>query len=89
MQRDKNHPSIVMWSLGNSLGGLHLYTELFDRYPVLQGGFIWDWVDQSLWNTAADGTRYMAYDGDSTNQYTRVIFAGMVFCWLTVRFRRS
>ncbi|MGG1516341.1 glycoside hydrolase family 2 TIM barrel-domain containing protein [Paenibacillus oryzisoli] len=51
-------------AMGNSLGGLHLYTELFDRYPVLQGGFIWDWVDQSLWKTEKDGTTYMAYGGD-------------------------
>ncbi|MCM3628263.1 DUF4981 domain-containing protein [Paenibacillus glycanilyticus] len=51
-------------AMGNSLGGLHLYTELFDQYPVLQGGFIWDWVDQSLWNTDADGNKYMAYGGD-------------------------
>ncbi|MBM7564148.1 glycoside hydrolase family 2 TIM barrel-domain containing protein [Paenibacillus sacheonensis] len=51
-------------AMGNSLGGLHLYTELFDRYPVLQGGFIWDWVDQSLWKTEADGKRYLAYGGD-------------------------
>ncbi|NQX60076.1 glycoside hydrolase family 2 TIM barrel-domain containing protein [Paenibacillus qinlingensis] len=51
-------------AMGNSLGGLHIYTELFDRYPVLQGGFIWDWVDQSLWKTEADGTKYMAYGGD-------------------------
>ncbi|WP_189015217.1 glycoside hydrolase family 2 TIM barrel-domain containing protein [Paenibacillus marchantiophytorum] len=51
-------------AMGNSLGGLHLYTELFDHYPVLQGGFIWDWVDQSLWKTEEDGTAYMAYGGD-------------------------
>lgn len=51
-------------AMGSSLGGLHLYTELFDRYPILQGGFIWDWVDQSLWQTAADGKKFMAYGGD-------------------------
>ncbi|OAS14932.1 beta-galactosidase [Paenibacillus oryzisoli] len=51
-------------AMGNSLGGLHLYTELFDRYPILQGGFIWDWVDQSLWQTSSDGKKFMAYGGD-------------------------
>ncbi|MFC5651852.1 glycoside hydrolase family 2 TIM barrel-domain containing protein [Paenibacillus solisilvae] len=51
-------------AMGNSVGGLHLYTELFDRYPVLQGGFIWDWVDQAIWTTKDDGTSYMAYGGD-------------------------
>ncbi|MBW7457599.1 DUF4981 domain-containing protein, partial [Paenibacillus sepulcri] len=51
-------------AMGNSCGGLHHYTELFDRYPVLQGGFIWDWVDQAIWTRNADGVEFMAYGGD-------------------------
>ncbi|GGD46681.1 glycoside hydrolase family 2 TIM barrel-domain containing protein [Paenibacillus nasutitermitis] len=51
-------------AMGNSCGGLHLYTELFDRYPVLQGGFIWDWVDQAIWTKNEAGVEYMAYGGD-------------------------
>ncbi|MFS0725999.1 glycoside hydrolase family 2 TIM barrel-domain containing protein [Paenibacillus sp. 1P07SE] len=51
-------------AMGNSNGGLHLYTELFDKYDILQGGFIWDWVDQSIRTTTADGTEYLAYGGD-------------------------
>lgn len=51
-------------AMGNSCGGLHLYTELFDRYDILQGAFIWDWVDQAIRTRTPDGTEYMAYGGD-------------------------
>ncbi|AZK48403.1 glycoside hydrolase family 2 TIM barrel-domain containing protein [Paenibacillus lentus] len=51
-------------AMGNSCGGLHLYTELFDRYEILQGAFIWDWVDQAIRTQTADGIEYLAYGGD-------------------------
>lgn len=51
-------------AMGNSCGGLHKYWELFDKYPILQGGFIWDWIDQSLIAKTEDGTEYFAYGGD-------------------------
>ncbi len=37
-----------MHAMGNSLGGMKLYTDLEDRYPGYQGGFIWDYIDQVL-----------------------------------------
>lgn len=51
-------------AMGNSCGGLHLYTELFDKYPILQGGFIWDWVDQAIRVQDEDGRSHLAYGGD-------------------------
>ncbi|GGA17335.1 beta-galactosidase [Paenibacillus marchantiophytorum] len=51
-------------AMGNSCGNLSKYWELFDQYPVLQGGFIWDWIDQSIRTTTADGITYQAYGGD-------------------------
>ncbi|MBP3040092.1 DUF4981 domain-containing protein [Bacillaceae bacterium Marseille-Q3522] len=51
-------------SMGNSTGNLFKYTKLFDQYPILQGGFIWDWRDQALWTKTDDGTPYLAYGGD-------------------------
>lgn len=51
-------------AMGNSNGNLFKYTELFDQYPILQGGFIWDWKDQALWKEAEDGTKFLAYGGD-------------------------
>ncbi|MZQ84171.1 DUF4981 domain-containing protein [Paenibacillus sp. 5J-6] len=51
-------------AMGNSCGNLFKYWELFDKYPVLQGGFIWDWIDQSIRTTTPDGVTYQAYGGD-------------------------
>ncbi|MFB9328209.1 glycoside hydrolase family 2 TIM barrel-domain containing protein [Paenibacillus aurantiacus] len=51
-------------AMGNSVGGLDHYTKLFDQYPVIQGGFIWDWVDQAIRQYTEDGKAYMAYGGD-------------------------
>lgn len=51
-------------SMGNSLGGFMKYWDAFRKYPRLQGGFIWDWVDQGLLKTEADGTSWYAYGGD-------------------------
>ncbi|GAE95309.1 beta-galactosidase [Gracilibacillus boraciitolerans JCM 21714] len=50
-------------SIGNSTGNLHKYTELFDQYPCLQGGFIWDWKDQALRHQTEDGIEFLAYGG--------------------------
>lgn len=51
-------------SMGNSTGNLYKYTELFDKYPIIQGGFIWDWKDQALKHVTEDGVEYLAYGGD-------------------------
>ena len=51
-------------AMGNSCGNLYQYTNLFDKYPILQGGFIWDWKDQSLKAKTKDGIEYLAYGGD-------------------------
>ncbi len=51
-------------AMGNSVGNLKEYWDVIDRYPVLQGGFIWDWVDQGLRETTASGEPYWTYGGD-------------------------
>ncbi|WP_438447626.1 glycoside hydrolase family 2 TIM barrel-domain containing protein [Gorillibacterium sp. sgz5001074] len=51
-------------AMGNSCGNLYKYTELFDKYPVIQGGFIWDWVDQAIRTKTPEGVEYLAYGGD-------------------------
>lgn len=51
-------------AMGNSCGGLHLYTELFDKYDIIQGAFIWDWVDQAIRTKTPEGIEYLAYGGD-------------------------
>lgn len=49
---------------GNSGGTIRDYWELFYDHPQSQGGFVWDWVDQSLEVRRADGTIYYGYPGD-------------------------
>ena len=51
-------------AMGNSQGGFKEYWDLFRKYPALQGGFIWDFVDQSPRWKGKDGTMIYAYGGD-------------------------
>lgn len=51
-------------SMGNSTGNLRDYWELIEKYDQLQGGFIWDWVDQGLLITSEQGEPYFGYGGD-------------------------
>ncbi|WP_160724759.1 glycoside hydrolase family 2 TIM barrel-domain containing protein [Bacillus sp. USDA818B3_A] len=51
-------------AMGNSCGNLYKYTDLFEKYPIIQGGFIWDWKDQALLTKTNDGVPYLAYGGD-------------------------
>ena len=51
-------------TMGNSGGGLKEYMEVFESEPVVQGGCIWDWVDQSFREVDAHGKWYWAYGGD-------------------------
>lgn len=51
-------------AMGNSSGNFDEYWEMFDTYRNLQGGFIWDFIDQSIALTAEDGTVYFGYGGD-------------------------
>ncbi len=51
-------------AMGNSVGNLQDYWDVIEKYPALQGGFIWDWVDQGLLTTNEKGEEYWAYGGD-------------------------
>ncbi len=51
-------------AMGNSLGNFKDYWNAFRKYDVLQGGFIWDWVDQGLVGTSENGEKYWGYGGD-------------------------
>lgn len=51
-------------AMGNGPGGLSDYDAIFDRYPRLMGGFIWEWIDHGLTRRDADGTEFAAYGGD-------------------------
>lgn len=50
--------------MGNSNGNLVDYWEIIKKHKALQGGFIWDWVDQGLEKTTLDGNKFWAYGGN-------------------------
>jgi beta-galactosidase len=56
--------------MGNSVGNLIDYWETFEKYKSLQGGFIWDWVDQVIAKKDSNGVKYWAYGGDFGNEFT-------------------
>lgn len=56
-------PSEYAHSMGNSTGNFQDYWDVINKYPQLQGGFIWDWVDQGLWKVDESGKRLFAYGG--------------------------
>lgn len=66
-QKDIYRPFILCeyaHAMGNSVGGLKDYWDVFESEPMAQGGCIWDWVDQSFAETDATGRSYLAYGGD-------------------------
>lgn len=61
-------------AMGNSCGGITLYTELEDKYPKYQGGFIWDYVDQALRVKGPNGATRLSYGGDWGDRPTDYLF---------------
>ena len=59
-------------AMGNSCGAMHKYTELAEREPGYQGGFLWDWADQALYRP--DGT--LGYGGDFDDRPSDGAFSG-------------
>ncbi|WP_394176512.1 glycoside hydrolase family 2 TIM barrel-domain containing protein [Thalassotalea litorea] len=51
-------------AMGNSLGNFQEYWDAFEKYDSLQGGFVWDWIDQTIEQTTDDGIVFQAYGGD-------------------------
>lgn len=63
----KNRPLILCeyaHAMGNSQGGFKEYWDLIRKYPKLQGGFIWDYVDQGLRGFTPEGAMIYTYGGD-------------------------
>ncbi len=62
-----NRPFIMVeycHAMGNSCGGLQDYMEVFEKYPQLQGGCIWDFVDQTIIQYDENGKKWYAAGGD-------------------------
>ncbi|OMQ21868.1 beta-galactosidase [Serratia oryzae] len=81
---DEHRPLILCeyaHAMGNSFGGFDRYWQAFRKHPRLQGGFVWDWVDQGLTRLGDDGQRYWAYGGDfgDTPNDRQFCLNGLVF----------
>ena len=66
-EEDPNRPLIICeyaHAMGNSLGHFSEYWEVIESYDHAQGGFIWDWVDQGIFQQDDNGRFYYAYGGD-------------------------
>ena len=68
-------------AMGNSCGAMHKYTELTDREPRYQGGFIWDYIDQSIYKKDRYGKWFLTYGGDFGDRPTDGDFSGNDICY--------
>lgn len=84
LSTDPDKPYIsceYMHAMGNSCGGMKLYTDLEDRYEKYQGGFIWDYIDQSVEGVCDHGEKILRYGGDFDDRATDYEFCtnGIVY----------
>lgn len=77
-------------AMGNSCGAMHKYTDLSDEELLYQGGFIWDYIDQTLYKKDRYGKEFQAYGGDFGERPTDYSFSanGIVYGETESRLRR-
>lgn len=79
LEKDRSRPFICCeytHAMGNSCGAMDKYTDLTDTEPLYQGGFIWDYIDQSIEKKDRYGNPYQAYGGDFDERPTDYNFSG-------------
>lgn len=79
LAKDRSKPFICCeytHAMGNSCGAMHKYTDLTDTEPLYQGGFIWDYIDQSIYKKDRYGKEFQAYGGDFGERPTDYNFSG-------------
>lgn len=79
LAKDSSKPFILCeyaHAMGNSCGAMHKYTDLTDTEPKYQGGFIWDYIDQSIYKKDRYGKEYLAYGGDFDDRPCDYNFSG-------------
>ncbi len=79
LAKDRSKPFICCeytHAMGNSCGAMHKYTDLTDTEPLYQGGFIWDYIDQSIYKKDRYGRDFQAYGGDFGERPTDYNFSG-------------
>lgn len=79
LEKDRSKPFICCeytHAMGNSCGAMHKYTDLTDTEPLYQGGFIWDYIDQSIYKKDRYGKEFLAYGGDFNDRPCDYNFSG-------------
>lgn len=79
LKKDRSKPYICCeytHAMGNSCGAMHKYTDLTDTEVLYQGGFIWDYIDQSIYKKDRYGKEFQAYGGDFGERPTDYEFSG-------------
>ena len=79
LQENKDKPMILceyIHTMGNSGGAMHKYIELMSKHEHYQGGFIWDFIDQSLLKKNRYGKAFQAYGGDFDDRPNDSNFCG-------------
>lgn len=79
LENDPPKPYIsceYMHNMGNSLGGMESYISLIDEFPMYQGGFIWDYMDQAMWYVNPNGKKVLGYGGDFGDRQSDYNFSG-------------
>ncbi len=79
LAKDSSKPFICCeytHAMGNSCGAMHKYTDLTDAELKYQGGFIWDYIDQSIYKKDRYGKEFQAYGGDFGERPTDYNFSG-------------
>ena len=78
LAKDRSKPFICCeytHAMGNSCGAMHKYTDLTDTEPLYQGGFIWDYIDQTICKKDRYGNEFQAYGGDFDERPTDYNFS--------------
>lgn len=79
LEHDPQKPYLLceyMHDMGNSIGGMESYISLLDEFPMYQGGFIWDYIDQAIYRRDVDGREVLGYGGDFGDRPTDYAFSG-------------
>lgn len=80
LENNPSKPFILceyMHDMGNSLGGMKPYMDLPEEYPLYQGGFIWDYIDQAIFvQDEISGEKVLRYGGDFDDRPSDYEFSG-------------
>ena len=68
-------------AMGNSIGNMFKYTDLSEKEPLYQGGFIWDYIDQSITTRDRYGVEFEGYGGDFGDRPNDGSFSGNGLCY--------